>query len=67
MRKSHPSDVPQPHPSDAAPIDRFKKMARELGCDEDEAAFKEKLGKVARHKPKDGAEQEKPTRHTDVG
>jgi hypothetical protein len=28
-------------------------MARELGCDEDEAAFMEKSGQIARHKPKD--------------
>lgn len=32
--------------------DRFIEAARELGCDEDEAAFKAMLGKVARHKPK---------------
>lgn len=32
-------------------IDRFKNLARELGCDEDEEAFKEALAKVARHKP----------------
>jgi hypothetical protein len=30
---------------------RFIKAARELGCDEDEAHFEEKLKKVARHKP----------------
>ena len=33
--------------------DRFKQMAHELGCDEDEEAFKEKLKRVIRHKPKD--------------
>jgi hypothetical protein len=31
--------------------ERFIEMARELGCDEDEAAFREKLGQIARHKP----------------
>lgn len=30
--------------------DRFKQMARELECDEDEEAFKEKLKRVARQK-----------------
>jgi SET domain-containing protein len=31
---------------------RFKETARALGCDEDEAAFDEKLRAVARQKPK---------------
>jgi hypothetical protein len=31
----------------------FIEAARELGCDEDESHFEEKLKKVARHKPKD--------------
>lgn len=35
-------------------IDRFRETASELGCDEDEAAFKEKLGQIARQKLKDG-------------
>lgn len=34
-------------------IDRFKEAACELGCDEGETAFKEKLGRIARHKPKE--------------
>ena len=38
---------------DPAQIDRFKQAARELGCDEDEAAFKAKLAVIARQKPKD--------------
>jgi hypothetical protein len=33
-------------------IERFKAMARELGCDEDEEAFKAKLAQVMRHRPK---------------
>lgn len=33
-------------------IDRFKEVARALGCDEDEAAFDEKLKGIARQKPK---------------
>lgn len=35
-----------------AQIDRFKETARNLGCDEDEARFDEKLGKLVKHKPK---------------
>ncbi len=33
--------------------DRFAEAARSLGSDEDEAAFKAKLGVIARQKPKD--------------
>lgn len=32
---------------------RFIETARELGADEDEAAFKERLAQIARQKPKD--------------
>jgi hypothetical protein len=35
-----------------AQIDRFKETARHLGCDEEEAAFDEKLKAIARQKPK---------------
>ena len=31
--------------------DKFKEAARELGCDEDEARWDERLRKVARQKP----------------
>jgi hypothetical protein len=37
----------------ATQIERFKQTARELGCDEDEAAFDEKLRALAKQKPKD--------------
>lgn len=37
--------------TDADQQRRFVETARELGCDEDEAAFDEKLKKVAGHKP----------------
>jgi hypothetical protein len=37
---------------------KFVETARALGCDEDEAAFNEKLKAIARHKPKD---EPKPT------
>lgn len=36
---------PKPHPP------KFEDVARELGCDEDEARFNAALGKIARHKP----------------
>jgi hypothetical protein len=46
----------KPRPSDGkTQSERFIEMARELGCDEDEDAFKAKLGVIARHKPKDAA------------
>lgn len=32
--------------------DRFIETARQLGCDEDEDAFKEKLKRIAKAKPK---------------
>ncbi len=32
---------------------RFIETARALGCDEDEAAFDEKMKVIARHKPKE--------------
>jgi hypothetical protein len=38
--------------------DKFIETARALGCDEDEAAFDEKLKAIARQKPKD---EPKPT------
>lgn len=42
----------KPRPADGKPqSERFIEMARELGCDEDEEAFKAKLGLVARHRP----------------
>jgi hypothetical protein len=43
-----------PDPNAKPLIERFQEMARELGCDEDEDAFKAKLGQIARQKPKDG-------------
>jgi hypothetical protein len=41
----------------ASQIDRFRETARELGCDEDEAAFKDKLRVIARQKPKEESGQ----------
>ncbi len=32
-------------------LDRFKEAARELGADDDEARFNEKLGKLVTQKP----------------
>jgi hypothetical protein len=44
----------KPRPSDGkTQSERFIEMARELGCDEDEAAFKAKLAGIVRQKPKD--------------
>jgi hypothetical protein len=44
---------PSANPPDARPqIDKFKDLARELECDDDEAAFAEKVKKLATAKPK---------------
>ena len=41
--------------NDKSQPDKFRELARELECDEDEAAFEEKVRKVASApKPKDG-------------
>jgi hypothetical protein len=37
--------------TDSAQIDRFKELARELGCDEDEAAFDAAVKKLSESKP----------------
>jgi hypothetical protein len=36
---------------DKSQSDKFKEAARELGCDEDEARWDERLRKVAKQKP----------------
>jgi hypothetical protein len=33
-------------------LGQFKRVARELGCDESEAAFDDKLRQIARHTPR---------------
>lgn len=37
----------------AGQVDRFRKVARELETDEDEAAFEDKLKRLAKAKPKE--------------
>lgn len=49
----------------AAQIERFKQTARELGCDEDEAAFDEKLKALAKQKMK--AKEESPGKGGPLG
>jgi hypothetical protein len=50
MTKSRSSKrLPESHTSQGK---RFIETARELGCDEDEAAFDEKLKRIATVKPK---------------
>ena len=51
-------------PDDTKPqADKFRDLARDLGCDEDEAAFKAKLRKIAKtppqHREKPKGEQPK--------
>src|SRR5271166_3866053 len=45
-------DMDKPEADKQAQRKRFIETARELGCDEDEAAFDEKLRKIATAKPK---------------
>lgn len=43
--------------SDAKPqLDKFKEAARELDCDDDEQRFRERVGKLVKHKPVDKSE-----------
>ena len=50
----------KPRPPDEKPqIERFREAARELGCEDDEERFWEKVVQVARHKPKDGSKDDK--------
>lgn len=44
--------------SSAEQAEEFKRIAREAGCDEDEAAFEAKLRQIAKHKPKPADEAE---------
>ncbi|MCZ4264313.1 hypothetical protein O4G73_04285 [Erythrobacter sp. G21629-S1] len=39
--------------TDKSQLDKFKKAARELECDDDEQRFKERLGKLAKRKMDD--------------
>lgn len=39
-------------PADAIQAEKFKRVARELGCEEDEGAFRDVLRKVVQHKQK---------------
>jgi hypothetical protein len=41
-----------PRKAETSQVDRFIETAKALECDEDEARFKEKLGKIAKAKPK---------------
>lgn len=38
-------------PTQPPQVDKFRDLARELECDEDEAAFDERLKKLAKTKP----------------
>lgn len=38
--------------SDQTQLDKFKQAARELETDDDPARFKERVGKLVKHKPK---------------
>ena len=38
-------------PSRKAQLDKFKEAARDLECDDDPARFRDRLGKLVKHKP----------------
>ena len=59
MSKSDSRDSPE-KPSASEQHRRFVETARALGCDEDEAAFDEKLKRIATAKPT--KKRAKPTR-----
>ncbi len=47
--------MPEEQPKAESQLEKFKEAARELECDEDEAAFEEKLKRIAKaDPPKDG-------------
>ena len=43
----------RPEPSQ---LDRFKQAARDLECDDDEARFRERVGRLVKQKPSEKAE-----------
>jgi hypothetical protein len=47
--------------------ERFVETARALGCDEDEAVFRDKLRVIARQKPKDEPKPTKPLERSKAG
>jgi hypothetical protein len=54
VRKPHDPNAKtkKPDPLDGLPqAERFRIVAEELGCDDDEAAFRAKLGQIARYRP----------------
>ncbi len=55
---SRPSHESVTHDS-TAQSGRFVETARELGCDEDEAAFRDKLRMIARQKPNEPSKEKK--------
>ena len=40
------------NPTEPSQVQKFKDAARELGCDEDESTFEERLRRLAKTKPK---------------
>ena len=47
--------------------ERFKQAARELGCDDNESHFEEKLKAIARHKPPDKPSKSKQPKSKEPG
>ena len=40
-----------PHKVGLSQLDKFKELARDLECDDDDQRFKERLGRLAKAKP----------------
>jgi hypothetical protein len=49
----------QPDKAPPSQLDKFKQAARDLECDDDPKRFRERVGKLAVAKPKDGGHEEK--------
>lgn len=60
VKMTSSADDPKPQP------DKFRDLARELGCDEDEAAFEDKVRRVAKGPPNDRADLERGLRHAEA-
>ena len=43
-------------PDEKSHTDKFREAARELECDDDDTRFKERVGKLVKHKPADKPE-----------
>jgi hypothetical protein len=52
MTEKSPRSAALATPPPESQLEKFQRLARELRCDEDDAAFKAKLVTIARQRPK---------------